>query len=263
LNINQDYNISVIIPTWNRALLLKRAIISVLNQTISPLEILVCDDGSTDESEALVRSITDERVKWLAGSRGGRPAIPRNHGILESKGEWLAFLDSDDEWLPDKLEKQMELVKMSGCKAACSNAFRFIPDRGIDGEYLTWQKEQIFFDDLLRVNQVICSSCMIHRSLIDDIQGFPEETGMIEDYALWLRVATQTNFAYVNKPLVIYRDDAKNSVRSMVETDVWIQRKIVLRDFLNWAKRKKINLIYILKGYIKYYKVMQHIKKQL
>lgn len=99
--------ISVIIPTWNRAETLGKAISSALNQTFPPFEIVVCGvDGSPDQE--IFNLINDPRMRWIEGGRDGLASIPRNRGIKASRGEWLAFLDSDDEWLPDKLEKQLE-----------------------------------------------------------------------------------------------------------------------------------------------------------
>lgn len=232
--------ISVIIPTWNRAGTIKQAIDSVLNQTLSPLEILICDDGSQDYTEEIIKSINDPRVIWLPGPRGGRPAIPRNRGIAASKGEWLAFLDSDDEWVPDKLEKQLASAQKTNCRAACSNAHRFIPGKGIQGTFFTLQKEIFNFADLLKTNRVICSSSLVHCSLFKTTAGFPEDPALkaLEDYALWLRIASFTPWCYVSDPLVIYRDDAANSVRKD-DPDVWVQRKIVLNNYLKWAESQK------------------------
>ena len=123
-------NISVVIPTFNRAATLGKAIRSALEQTFPPLEVLICDDGSTDKSREIVESINDSRVRWIDGEHGGRPGIPRNRGIRASRGEWLAFLDSDDEWLPEKLEKQLTHANKMGCDAVCSNAIRYIPSQG-------------------------------------------------------------------------------------------------------------------------------------
>ncbi len=93
--------VSVIIPTWNAAATIKTAVLSALRQTYPPLEILVCEDGSTDNSKEIVESLNDARVRWLTGPHAGQPAIPRNRGIRKATGQWLAFLDSDDEWLPN------------------------------------------------------------------------------------------------------------------------------------------------------------------
>ncbi len=238
-------SVSVIVPTWNRADMIKKAVQSAINQTYPPLEILVCDDGSIDNTEKIINSLNDPRVIWVKGSHSGSPAITRNRGILKCKGEWIAFLDSDDEWLPKKLQKQIELAYKLGCKAICSNAYRLLPERGIVGTLLTWNKEIIMLDDLLNCNQVICSSVMIHRSLFEKTNGFPEDTKVIEDYALWLRIAIMSDFAFVNEPLVIYRDDAVNSIRSKVISDELLQRKYIFNDFLNWAKNyRSINKSY-------------------
>lgn len=234
-------DVSVIIPTWNRAELLVKAVRSALAQTMSPVEVLVCDDGSTDGSESAVSSIDDTRVRWISGSRGGRPAIPRNRGIRESRGEWIAFLDNDDEWLPEKLEHQLALARRLGCQAACSNASRVIPGEGLKGDYLAWERELVTFDDLLQVNQVICSSAVVHRSLFEKLEGFPEQAELkaLEDYALWLRVATLTDFAYATEPLLLYRDEAATSVRSK-GMDLWSQRRAVFADFEAWLGRAEV-----------------------
>ncbi len=231
------HTVSVIIPTWNRAELIEKSIRSVLDQTLPVLEVLVCDDGSTDNTEEIVMSIGDDRIKWLGGARGGRPAIPRNRGIVASKGEWLAFLDSDDEWLPDKLRKQLALAENLGCRAVCSNAHRVIINKGVTDKFLKWESERLTFHDLLSVNKVICSSTLLHKSLFENIYGFPEEENFKvgEDYALWLRVATLTDFAFVSEPLVIYRDDAANSVRCDL-VDELMTRVQVFSNFVEWSE---------------------------
>jgi glycosyltransferase involved in cell wall biosynthesis len=243
-------DVSVIIPTWNRAATIERAVRSALEQTNSPREVLVCDDGSTDDSNKIIQAIEDNRVHWIEGARGGRPAIPRNRGIRESRGEWLAFLDSDDEWLPEKLEIQLALAEKSGCRAVCSNAQRLIPGKGVEGNLLEWGAERVTFSDLLQVNHIICSSTLIQKSLFPMVAGFPEDEHLQawEDYALWLRIATQTDFAFVTEPLplVIYRDDVANSVRNN-KVDVWSKRKAVFNDLKCWGERQGISSAYLRK----------------
>jgi len=232
--------VSVIIPTWNRGYIIEKTIQSVLNQTMSDLEVLVCDDGSTDDTFEIVKKINDPRIRLVTGVRGGRPAIPRNNGIREAKGGWLAFLDSDDEWLPEKLEKQLAMMAKEKTLAASSNAKRLIPDQGIVGNYLQLEKNRITFDDLLKTNEIITSSAIIHRDLVEKALGFPEEEELrtIEDYAFWLRIAMQTDFAFSAEPLVIYRDDMKNSIRGEEAADTLLQRKIVFGDFISWGKKQ-------------------------
>lgn len=211
---------------------------SVLAQTTSPLEVLVCDDGSTDDSEARVRAVDDPRVRWLTGPRGGRPAIPRNRGIAAARGEWLAFLDSDDVWLPNKLERQLEAAEMLGERAVCCDAWRVTPNgEGIATPLLGGGDQVLTWWDLLCVNRVICSSALVHRSVLVGTDGFPEEPELkaLEDYALWLRIAVQTDFAYLSCPLLNYLDDADNSVRSG-KPDGWGQRLAVLGNFGRWSE---------------------------
>ncbi len=255
-------DISVIIPTWNRANSIEKAVCSALQQTEPPLEVLVCDDGSTDNTEALIRGIKDSRVQWLPGIHSGLPAVPRNRGIEASKGDWLAFLDSDDAWLAEKLEKQLELAKVLGCKAVSSNALRFLPGKGIRGKLLDWDKERIGFADLTQQNQIVCSSTLVHKSLFQTVIGFPAEPGIIEDYALWLRVATQTDFAYIAEPLLIYQDDPANSVRSIVTSNVWMQRKEVFKNFLAWASEQGPEASFSSEARAQYRKALRKIEKR-
>jgi len=230
--------ISVIIPTWNRADTLKRAVTSVLNQTYPIAEILVCDDGSTDNSKQSVLELNDERIKWLDGIHAGLPSIPRNRGISTSKGEWLAFLDNDDEWLPNKIEKQLQFASQKNTSAVSSNAYRIISGNKIQQPYLNNQVEILSFDQLIKNNYIICSSVLLKRNLFDLVYGFPEalELKAIEDYALWLRVATQTDFAYIKEPLVKYFDAPEQSIRAN-NISVLQQRKIILNDLLVWIEK--------------------------
>lgn len=234
--------ISVIIPTWNRAHTLGKAIQSVLDQTAPVLEILVCDDGSTDDSQALVQGFEDKRVIWIAGPHGGLPALPRNRGLAIAKGEWIAFLDSDDEWLPTRLEKQLDVLKQTDAKAICSNALRIEP-QSLDKPVLFFPdtvSRLIPLDDLLGTNPVICSSILIHRSILAVAGPFPESPDLkaIEDYALWLRVACLTPFYFLAEPLVRYFDNPGESVR---QEDVapLEQRLRVVRDVNQWVRLRR------------------------
>ena len=227
--------VSVIIPTWNRAATIEAAVRSVLNQTHPVLEVLVCDDGSTDETKNILAAINDARIKFIEGPRAGRPAIPRNLGIRLAKGTWIAFLDSDDSWLPEKIGKQLALAEKNNCLASCSNAFRVLPGKGRISAYLQVTEKIISFEQLVKINFVICSSALVHHSILAQVGGFPEDEKLkaIEDYALWLRVSTKTNFAYSEEPLLDYTDDAANSIRA--NTKEKVQREAVVSDFWDWC----------------------------
>lgn len=231
--------LSIIIPTYNRIKTLPQAIDSVLAQTFTDFELLICDDGSTDDTAELVAGIDDPRVRWLPGTRGGNPAIPRNRGLRESRGMWVALLDSDDEWMPDKLQKQLAVLTSSGLWAVSSNAFAYsVP--GKTPELMSqWSKNYFSFCDMMRRNLVVTSTVMFNRSLLDKIGGFSEgnELKVGEDYALWLRIASFTDFAYIEEPLVNYLDMPSQSVRGQVRHQTFAAlQNVVLRDYLKWCE---------------------------
>lgn len=231
-------SISVIIPTWNRAHTIEAAILSVLQQTLPVHEVLICDDGSSDDTRQRIEAMAarDPRVIWLPGPRGGRPAIPRNRGIAAARGEWIAFLDSDDTWLPRKLERQLAEAAAHKVDAVCCNTWRVVP--GSDARTLLLPDTDLRLTgrDLLCRNLVQCSSVVLRRRLFEQAVGFPESTQLKvgEDYAFWLRIAAQTDFAYMAEPLMVYLDDAVHSIRAE-SLDGWSERLAVLGDFCGWA----------------------------
>jgi len=226
--------ISVIIPTFNREKTLALAIRSVLEQTYPMFEVLVCDDGSTDNSENIVLAFNDPKVKWIPGQPSGRPAVPRNRGIKLSSGDWIAFLDSDDSWHAEKIEKQLQLSIERNCSAVCSNAYRLV--KGLENQLYFKQVDSVItFEELAFTNKIICSSALIHRSIIKKIGFFPEESNFraIEDYYFWLKVATYTNWGYCQDGLVNYKDDPENSIRSEGRSEKE-QIVTVLEGYLQW-----------------------------
>jgi teichuronic acid biosynthesis glycosyltransferase TuaG len=234
--------VSAIIPTYNRQNTLLRAIRSVQQQTYPVYEILICDDGSDDDSKKAVAGLSDPKIKWLDCGKNGMPSIPRNKGIKAASGEWIAFLDSDDEWLSNKTEVQLKALKENKTEASSCNAFRMVDEKKI-GPYLSYTKNTLTFQDLLPVNYNICSSVIVSRSLLERTSLFPEEKKYkaIEDYALWLRISSQTDFTYVSKPLLNYYDDPGSSVRTNY-TDVWELRKVVFAGLLEWIGKNNIKL---------------------
>jgi glycosyltransferase involved in cell wall biosynthesis len=229
--------VSVIIPTWNRAETLVAAVYSALNQTYPVLEVLICDDGSTDDSRKLIASIPDNRIKWIDCGRNGRPAPPRNRGAQESKGEWLAFLDSDDEWFTNKLEEQLKVLKMyPECLAISSNAQVISKDGKNKKRFHTTDRSLFHFKDLVSTNMIICSSALVHRTVFEKAGGFPEAERFkaIEDYVLWLKIAVYTNWRYIGDPLLNYLDHPTESIRA-TDLDGWKQRYIVFSELFDWC----------------------------
>ena len=238
--------VTVIIPTWNRAASLRKAIESAIAQTGVSIEILVCDDGSTDGSREVVEAIGDPRVFWINGFHAGYPAVPRNRGIRASRGEWIAFLDSDDEWYPTKLKEQLEFAVHGSLSAVCSNAVRVDPARGPVGNLISFAGDKLGLSDLLYDNRVITSSVLVRREALLSAEGFPEKQGLRigEDYALWLRLAFSQPFGLINKPLVNYFDSPQTSVRRFSPSAATQRRRAVF-DFLGWNMTKGFSQLLI------------------
>ena len=201
--------VSVIVTTFNRAHMVTEAIDSILNQTFEDFELIVVDNCSSDDTEEVIKAYSDERIRYFKHDNGGIIAVNRNYGINQARGEYLAFCDDDDLWLPEKLEKQkLEFEKDSQLGLVCTNAIIF--DRnGERGEFFKTRlpDSNFTFGSLVWVNSVICSSVLVKKSVIDDV-GLMDESPQIftaEDYELWLRVAQKYRIKYIELPLMKYR----------------------------------------------------------
>lgn len=193
--------ISVIIPTYNRAQLTKNAVMSVLGQSYDDFEVIVIDDGSTDDTESVITSIPDERVVYLKQENGGA-ASASNRGIAQARGRWIAFLDSDDQFLPPKFHLQMEAVE--GDDEAGVIYGRYY------GTSTIRQKEILVgrcFDkrplaDLIMGPIFHWSTCMMRTDLVRQVGAFDTQFWVGEDWELTLRMAmTNCTFVCVPEPL--------------------------------------------------------------
>lgn len=233
--------ISVIIPNFNRGVLLEKAIRSVLEQTVPVAEILVCDDGSTDDAKERVAQLQIDfpQVVWIDCGRNGRPAIPRNIGISKAQGEWIAFLDNDDMWEKTKLEEQLHIAKECNVSFICTNAWRVTDNEKASSALIHHRTGKYQFSDLIAENFIVCSSVLVHHSLVKASQQFPEHKNFkaIEDYALWLEIALNAPIYFSQKPLVNYLDLPQQSIRSGQENEYAMYRRILLRT-LNIAISK-------------------------
>ncbi|MCW8934269.1 MAG: glycosyltransferase [Gammaproteobacteria bacterium] len=217
--------ISVVIPTYNCANYLLQAISSVINQSYTDFEIIVVDDGSTDNTKSIIHSISDKRLQYVIQNNQGASAA-RNHGLELAKGEFIAFLDADDTWFPDKLKTQIQVFdEFPDATAVFSNFHitttdgEILSDNGIYQDYAIFKNERksledLFsfhenniytgniFDSLFLGNFIKTSSFMVRRSAIETTGFFDINLITQEDYDLWLRLALTGPFAYINKPLL-------------------------------------------------------------
>ncbi len=194
--------VSVIIPTFNRAHFLKEALSSVMAQTYRPLEVIVVDDGSTDKTPQVVSGYP---VKYIKGPRRG-VAAARNRGIRASRGELIAFLDSDDLWLPEKVASQVRFFKENpGALAVQTEEIWLRKGRRVNPRRRHRKPSGHFFDRALELCLVSPSGIMLRREVFEEIGLFDEEFFVCEDYELWLRLLSRYPVFLIEKPLVIKR----------------------------------------------------------
>ena len=194
--------VSVVLTTYNRKNLLRRALRSVYGQTHVPHEIIVCDDGSTDGTQQELAPEYPSLV-WLRQENKG-VASARNLGIRHSRGTWIALLDSDDEWKPEKLELQLECMKRNPRSRACHTDEEWIRNGNqvIPPKFLDKSPKDLFARSLRRC--LICpSSALIQRDIFSEIGLFDESLPVCEDYDFWLRLLLLTEPALVDQKLVV------------------------------------------------------------
>lgn len=225
--------VSVILPTYNRARLLPRSLGSVLAQTYSDLEVVVVDDGSDDDTEALVKGSGDARVRYVRLETRFGAARARNVGIGHAHSRYLAFQDSDDEWLPTKLERQMRAFESQPDAALVySDMYRVLADgrvfhhrsptvvRGglINPETRYWQ------------TYMLGTQCVvIRRECLEQVGLFDHALPSFEDLDLFLRLAEHYDFVHLREPLVNYHENAGLSTDRRAELGA---RRRLVRKYL-------------------------------
>ncbi|MEI6756608.1 MAG: glycosyltransferase [Chlorobium sp.] len=236
--------VSVIIPTYNHAQFLGRALQSVMEQTYTNWEAIVVDNHSKDNTDDVVNGFKDPRIRLLKIYNNGVIAASRNMGINGARGEWVAFLDSDDWWSANKLQKCLENINSE--VDLIYHELKIIRDSPALFRRKTiksWQvKKPVLIDLLVRGNAIATSSVVIRKKLLDRIEGMDENINLVasEDYNTWLRIARLTNgFKYFPEIMGFYllhdqgisRKDMSGSVRQAVSEFISI---------LNEKQKKKV-----------------------
>jgi glycosyltransferase involved in cell wall biosynthesis len=211
-----NQKVSVIIPTYNRANLLPRAIKSVLNQTFQDFELIIVDDGSTDNTRKVVEEFQqkDSRIKYIFQENSGGPAKPINSGIKNSKGEYIAILESDDEWLLEKLEKQIKVLEeFKNVGLVSCYAFRIFED-GTKKLYKTPYLElfkktkwKLFWE---KWGIISPSTIMIRKEVVEKIGFFDEKIKAGADVDFYLRCIKEFDFYFIDEPLVNYYESEES-----------------------------------------------------
>jgi glycosyltransferase involved in cell wall biosynthesis len=209
--------VSVIIPTFNRAHKIARAVASVLYQTFTDYELLVVDDGSEDTTPGAL-TLFRSRVKCISHTRNLGVSAARNTGIRESRSPLIAFLDSDDYWLPDKLAAQVLFLSEHPEAVACQTEERWIR-RGVRVNPMKkhFKPSGEIFIPSLKLCVVSPSAVVVKRSLLEEVGLFDEDFPVCEDYDLWLRISWKYPIWLIPEPLVIKEGGAPDQLSRSVE----------------------------------------------
>jgi len=232
--------VSVIIPTYNRAHLIARAIQSVLNQTYQDFEIIVVDDGSTDNTEEVVKGFNDGRIRYIQHEKNKGEAAARNTGIKAARGEYIASQDSDDEWLPEKLRKQMEVFKSASSRVGVvytgfwrikDNKKVYTPSSNIK------PKEGDIHKNLLKENFIGTPVTLIKKECFHKVGMFNETLPHLVDWEIWIRISKYYQFRCIDEPLLIsyYTPDSISADRNALVR----ARKFILDKYFEDIKKDK------------------------
>ena len=253
--------VSVIVTTYNRASFLSETIDSILYQTYKNFELIVVDDGSTDNTEEAVKMYSDSRLQYIKTNNWGGPAKPRNVGINKAKGEYIAFCDDDDIWEINKLEMQLNIMARNSYNFCCSDIL-FIDENNkkLNISFIRKISRMFFFSPsyfkLFFSNQIALSSVLISREFLAE-NKFDEDKNLIacEDYLLWLKLfkKKQIKFYKIKDRLVRYRvlknSASSNNIRQQILWFHAITKHIIKeKDFSQYPKLILVSIFFAIKS---------------
>ncbi len=232
--LDNSFSISVVIPTFNRLIYLERAIKSVLNQTISVNEIIIVDDGSDDGTSEFIHS-NYPNLKYIFQSNSGVSAA-RNTGIKAASSNWIAFLDSDDAWVTNKIQKQITELELNPEMNFChSNEIWIRNGREIKQKNTHKKFGGFIFDKCLDKCRISPSTVICRKSLLIKLNGFDEDLAICEDYDLWLRITSNNPVIYIEKPLIIkyggHQDQLSRNSEGIESYHIKSLEKLLKQDF--------------------------------
>ena len=204
--MNDKPLVSVVTATYNMAQYVAEALDSILGQTYPHIEAVVVDDGSKDNTqEVLARYADDPRVKIIHQENAGQ-TVAKNRGLAECTGAFVGFCDADNAWLPDKIASQLPAFEGSHPPSVVYGDLQFIDDKGEDLPTPKVQRHSgRITGRLLADNFVPFNTCLVPRSIVDEVGGFDESLSMAIDYDLWLRISTRYEFLHMPKVMARYR----------------------------------------------------------
>src|SRR3972149_11623830 len=233
--------VSVIITTHNRGHLVSKAIQSVMNQTYQNFEMVIVDDGSTDNTEKIVKGFGDEKIQYIRHESNKRVSAARNTGIQMAKGKYIALLDDDDEWFPTKLEKQVKKFEESSERTGLIYTGVIVKSGNtgeVFGEMLPTLRGKLYMDFINR-NIIPTSSSMIRKTCFQEVGFFDESITFDEDWDLWIRISKRYEFDYIPEVLVSYYI---HGIQITAKLDVKIRgrERFIKKHYLDFSKYPSI-----------------------
>jgi GT2 family glycosyltransferase len=242
--------VSIIIPTFNRCTVLQRALNSIYSQSYTDYEIIVIDDGSTDDTATMIDQFFPE-VRYFYQSNNG-VSTSRNKGLAHATGDWVAFLDSDDEWLPEKLAKQVKEFRLNPDYKICHTEEHWIRN-GVKVNQMKKHKKKggWIFPQCLPLCAMSPSSILIHRSVFEEVGNFNTSLPACEDYDLWLRITAKYPVLFIKEPLLLkyggHEDQLSKKYWGMDRFRIQALQRIISDNTLNDENKREATAILVKK----------------
>ncbi len=251
---NMDYGlVSIIMPNYNGARFLSESIESVLNQTYKNWELIFVDDCSTDNSLEMVMSYNDERIRVIKNQKNSGAAITRNNAIKQAKGRWIAFLDSDDKWKEEKLEKQLKFMIENNYSFTFTH-YQVVNGQGEEITVFKPKKNEYDYKTICKHCYIGCLTVIYDKEKLGEVL-MPPEAVKREDFACWLSILkTGVNAVCLHEDLATYRvhNGSVSSNKLKIVKYHWnVYRKI---EKLNFFKSMYLMMHWAIKGFFKYKK---------
>lgn len=208
-------DVAVVVPAYNAAATIERALESVFSQTLRPVQVIVVDDGSTDDTAAIVSAFSSEIT--LVKVPNGGVAAARNHGSRLAVANWIAFLDADDTWYPEKLERQFENVRPNAAMLYTDAIVVDGKDRVVLSTVTPCSDGEIL-EALLLGNFITNSSVVVRADVLGKVGGFRTDLVAVVDWPVWLEIASRHDVQYIDKPLVEYYVQESSITRDVSKT---------------------------------------------
>ena len=229
--------VSAIILTYNRAHMVTEAIDSVLKQSFKDFELIVVDNYSSDNTESVVKSYNDKRIRYFKHQNNGFIGVNRNYGIKKSRGEYIAFLDDDDLWLPKKLEKQVELLDSNKELGLVYSDTYIMDSNGNLRENTYFRRIKPArgnaFNELLQDNFIPMLTVVIRREMLSKVGIFNPRYKIALDYDLWLRIAEHYPIDFIEQPLAKYRVHSESGFQK----NIALSYQEILQIIEHWLNR--------------------------